>query len=271
MKVCSKCNVEKSVDNFYSRSNECKSCKWVRIKTYREFKFSTDPEWVLRYKETNNRAYHNSRAKITPTKIENKKIYNTEYYKKNKEKILGYQKKYYNHNTEQVKISTKKYRTNNPEKIKKARRAYEADKLENDISFYIKQVLKKRVNYALKTDAGSIKKAGNFAELTGLDRKSLVIYLETLFKPGMTWENYGVHGWHIDHIKPCASFDLTDPEQQKQCFHYTNLQPLWAKDNLSKGAKIMCNPYTFQSIHSKSWADIPEGLVCNSTNYQPLK
>jgi len=53
----------------------------------------------------------------------------------------------------------------------------------------------------------------------------------------MTWSNYG-KGWHIDHIKPCASFDLSNPEQQKICFHYTNLQPLWAIDNIKKGAKF---------------------------------
>lgn len=55
----------------------------------------------------------------------------------------------------------------------------------------------------------------------------------------MTWANYGKSGWHIDHIKPCASFDLSDPDQQKACFHYSNLQPLWAFDNLSKGAKLV--------------------------------
>ena len=60
---------------------------------------------------------------------------------------------------------------------------------------------------------------------------------ESLFQSGMTWENHGKYGWHIDHIRPCSSFDLTDPEQQKLCCHYTNLQPLWAKDNLSKGYK----------------------------------
>ena len=60
----------------------------------------------------------------------------------------------------------------------------------------------------------------------------LKAYLELQFTDGMTWENRG--NWHIDHIRPCASFDLTDPEQQKQCFHYTNLQPLWAADNLAK-------------------------------------
>ena len=53
----------------------------------------------------------------------------------------------------------------------------------------------------------------------------------------MSWDNYGTHGWHIDHIRPCASFDLSDEEQQKICFHYTNLQPLWAEDNLKKSKK----------------------------------
>lgn len=57
-------------------------------------------------------------------------------------------------------------------------------------------------------------------------------HLEAQFLPGMSWDNHGE--WHIDHIRPCASFDLTDLEQQKECFHYTNLQPLWAADNLRK-------------------------------------
>lgn len=59
--------------------------------------------------------------------------------------------------------------------------------------------------------------------------------MEKKFKPGMTWENYGRDGWHIDHIRPCASFDLSDPRQQRECFHHTNLQPLWALENIRKG------------------------------------
>ena len=62
-------------------------------------------------------------------------------------------------------------------------------------------------------------------------------HLESQFAEGMSWDNHGVNGWHIDHIRPCASFDLSDPKQQSECFHYTNLQPLWAEDNLKKGAK----------------------------------
>jgi hypothetical protein len=63
---------------------------------------------------------------------------------------------------------------------------------------------------------------------------TLIKHLESHFTEGMNWDNYGVYGWHMDHIIPCAAFDLTKPEDQSKCFHYTNLQPLWAKDNLSK-------------------------------------
>jgi len=53
----------------------------------------------------------------------------------------------------------------------------------------------------------------------------------------MSWNNYTYIGWHVDHIKPCCQFDLSKPEEQAKCFHYTNLQPLWAEENLTKGKK----------------------------------
>ena len=53
----------------------------------------------------------------------------------------------------------------------------------------------------------------------------------------MNWLNYGRHGWHVDHIRPCASFDLSKPSEQKKCFNYKNLQPLWEEDNLAKSDK----------------------------------
>src|SRR6185503_3818093 len=68
-------------------------------------------------------------------------------------------------------------------------------------------------------------------ELLGCGIPEFKQHIESLWKPGMTWENYGYEGWHFDHKIPCACFDLTDPEQQKQCFHWRNFQPLWAKEN----------------------------------------
>ena len=78
-------------------------------------------------------------------------------------------------------------------------------------------------------------KAKSTLELIGCSISELRAHIEAQFKPGMTWANHGK--WHIDHIRPCASFNLTDPEQQRQCFNYKNLQPLWAEENLRKSDK----------------------------------
>lgn len=71
--------------------------------------------------------------------------------------------------------------------------------------------------------------------LIGCEIDYLLYHIQEQFNPGMTWDNYG--DWHIDHIKPCANFDLSKPEEQRKCFNYTNLQPLWAEENLIKGKK----------------------------------
>ena len=88
-----------------------------------------------------------------------------------------------------------------------------------------------RISLALKDQ--NTKKAKGTTEYLGCSIKQAREYLEKKFVDDMSWDNYGK--WHIDHKRPCASFDLTDPAQQKECFHYTNLQPLWAGDNIRKG------------------------------------
>lgn len=99
-------------------------------------------------------------------------------------------------------------------------------------AFRIKGVCSARLYKALKS-SGKAKNARTLA-LVGCTIPELIKHLEAQFQPGMTWENHSLRGWHIDHIRPCASFDLTDPDQQRVCFHYTNLQPLWARENLIK-------------------------------------
>ena len=102
-----------------------------------------------------------------------------------------------------------------------------------DPSYRIRCNLSGRVSSALK-DAGT-RKSTRTMELTGCSIQELLTHLESKFEEGMTWENHGE--WHIDHIRPCASFDLLKMEDQRQCFHWTNLQPLWALDNLRKSSR----------------------------------
>ena len=80
------------------------------------------------------------------------------------------------------------------------------------------------------------KKSDHTLALCGCDIKTLIVHIESKFLSGMTWDNYGKYGWHIDHIKPCAAFDLTKPEEQRSCFNYKNLQPLWGVDNHKKNS-----------------------------------
>lgn len=81
------------------------------------------------------------------------------------------------------------------------------------------------------------RKTGSAIKDLGCTLEELRIFIESKFQPGMTWDNWCFRGWHIDHIRPLASFDLENREEFLKAVHYTNLQPLWAFDNLSKGAK----------------------------------
>ena len=90
-------------------------------------------------------------------------------------------------------------------------------------------------------------KAYKTIELLGCSIPEFKEYLEKLFKDGMNWDNYGYYGWHVDHILPCAYFDLSDPKQQRLCFHYTNLQPLWSKDNYKKSCSVCGGISTLQA------------------------
>lgn len=102
-----------------------------------------------------------------------------------------------------------------------------------DVGFRIAVNSRKRMREALN----GRRKSQSTMKLLGCSVEELKVHIESLFQDGMTWDNYGFHGWHIDHIVPCASFDLSLPEEQAKCFHHTNLQPLWCFDNLSKGCK----------------------------------
>ena len=167
-------------------------------------------------------------------------LYNKKYYKKHQSKIIDNVKKFKEENPEYMK----EWRSANKEKLTKQKRSWidknrelinskERSRRKNDPNYKVKKNLRRRINEVIKKGT----KSQSTMKLTGCSIEELLKHLESKFIDGMNWQNYGE--WHIDHILPCSSFDLTDPEQQQRCFHYTNLQPLWALDNIRKGSKIL--------------------------------
>jgi hypothetical protein len=110
---------------------------------------------------------------------------------------------------------------------------YQRHKRETDLNWRLSKNLRDRLYHAITRQSKGSKHISAIT-LIGCSIAELKRYLETQFTDGMTWGNYGE--WHIDHIRPCVSYDLTDPEQQKQCFHFSNLRPLWSHDNHIKGS-----------------------------------
>lgn len=125
----------------------------------------------------------------------------------------------------------------NKEKVCNQRRINDKLRRQTDPQFKLGIILRNRMNHALNGHT----KSAHTLELIGCSVDSLKQHIEKQFKTGMTWQNHGRgrYKWHIDHIIPCISFNLTDPEQQKKCFCYTNLQPLWEHENIAKHDKIL--------------------------------
>lgn len=133
--------------------------------------------------------------------------------------------------------ATRKWRSENPEWSRKYGKIQRARK-KDDPNFKIMASIRARLNKSLK----GVSKSKRTAELVGASIDVVRAHIESQFIDGMNWENWGRgwHGaqeWHLDHIRPLSSFDLTDPDQLAAACHYTNLQPLWSKDNLKKGAR----------------------------------
>jgi len=156
------------------------------------------------------------------------------HYKANTDKVLTACKKRYKESEGRYLQQQKDYQKNNPEQRRKTLRTYVSNRRKRDINFKIKGTLQSRMNIVLRYKG--VRKASKTMDLVGCSIDECRRYIEALFKEGMSWDNHGE--WHIDHIKPISSFDLTKEEEQKQCFHYSNLQPLWKGDNLKKSNKI---------------------------------
>lgn len=138
--------------------------------------------------------------------------------------------KYVNDNKAEIKEYKKSHRRANRAKNNlKSNNRYKSD-----IEFKLRLNLRTRLNRALKSNF----KIGSCIENLGCSINELKMYLESKFKPGMSWENHTRTGWHIDHIIPLSSFNLSDKEQFKKASHYTNLQPLWYVENIVKRNRI---------------------------------
>ena len=128
----------------------------------------------------------------------------------------------------------KKYMAENKDWWKKYEREYKSSRRQEDMFFKIKGNLSSRLSNLIKNRGVGQRTI----ELLGCDRDTFLQHIKLQFTEGMTWENYGLKGWHVDHIIPISSYDLTNEDEVKKACHYTNLQPLWWQDNLEKGNKI---------------------------------
>ena len=150
------------------------------------------------------------------------------HYDKNKERLCRQSREFYAENREHVLQLAK----DNKDSINVTRRKYTKRKRREDPEFRIKCVLKARISSLI----GGRKNAST-ADLIGCSSRYIIEHLEGLFVTNMSWDNYGLKGWHVDHRKPCDAFNLLEPEDQRLCFNWRNLQPLWAPENLSKSNK----------------------------------
>jgi len=169
--------------------------------------------------------------------IGGKSVSDKKYAEKNKEKLNEYHKTWSKENHKVLKNYHSKWRDENREHINKYKRDYERKRRTEDPKYRLGVRTRTAVWQLLKER--NIDKANKTFNLLGYTIEELMIHLEKQFTDGMTWENYGE--WHVDHKKPMTLFEFhsTDDEGFKECWSLDNLQPLWEKDNLSKGIRYL--------------------------------
>lgn len=243
MKRCSKCGIEKPLTEFSIRKSgrqagqlrlPCRACSAIRSQEWRE----ANPE---RYEHNKDRQSIRKKQRWQADPEYRKKIVdlNRERRQKNPESVRAYRRGYEKNRrktdpqwAKDVASKKRERRNKNKTQYLSKCRAYYNKRIRENPEFRLRKALACRILAAVK----GIGKSERTMKLVGCSIYQLREWLEAQFKPGMIWENHGE--WHIDHIKPCVSFDLTDPDQQRQCFNFTNLQPLWAEEHRRKGVKF---------------------------------
>jgi hypothetical protein len=262
-KKCSKCGLMVPVDGFEKRRAQCKKCRRayciVHLREYYQRKKEKMKTDAAAYRNANKEKIARQKAEYQQKNKEQIAMRKAVYSNANKEKIARQKTEYRQKNAKKVADLQARYRHSNKEKLAAylqsnkekivARRAayYQANKEKINEKYYTRKKtnpifnigckMRNRVYCAIKSQY--TKKAHKTTELLGCDFPTLKRHIEKLFTKGMTWEAVMMGEIHIDHIVPCSKFNLADPAQQKACFHYKNLQPLWAADNLRKSNKIL--------------------------------
>jgi len=206
VKTCTKCKIEKGLPDF----NRCKKGKYgveARCRLCQK-------EW----REANKECLS---------------VQKREYYEDNRERIKNKMNKRYQENKAAASAYGRERYKKNREILTKNHIKYHNNRIKTDISYKLSCYLRSRLRYAIKSSA----KKGSAVRDLGCSVEFLKKHLESQFQEGMTWANHGK--WHIDHKRPLSKFDLTDREQLLEACHYTNLQPLWAIDNLIKSNKVL--------------------------------
>jgi hypothetical protein len=177
-----------------------------------------------------------NKERLAQQKKEKRSVSNKKYEKKNKELIKQKRKVRREQNKQKIKDDWKIYYLKNKEKIREKNKEYVKKRRKQDPYYKLVNIIRNRIRVSLKYCKGI--KSAKTMELLGCSIQEAREHIESQWLPGMSWDNHGSYGWHIDHIKPVHAFDLRNPEHQKICFHYTNLRPLWATDNLERPRKM---------------------------------
>ena len=237
---------ENNKEKYLTKNKEWRENNKEWLKQYRQTKKYKEQEKIRnkKYRDKNKEyLYAQTKLWLKKTKEVNPN-YENERYIKRRDYHIALKRKKYQEDKGTILSKNKEWRDGNQAWVKEYRKKRKpitkernSQRYKEEPSYRLKLLLRRRIADCIKRNKMS--KDLHTMELLGTDIETARLHLENQFKENMSWDNHGNYGWHIDHIIPCASFDLTDIEQQKKCFNYTNLQPLWAKDNMSKGSKIL--------------------------------
>jgi len=230
-KICSKCGVEKDVNEFYKNKNSKDGLRYACKMCCEEYK--KKHEKTEEYKEC-QRIRGKKYRKENKEKIkEYQKIYRKENKEKFKDYHKEYNKEYYDKNLEKLRKTSKSNYKKNKNKINKRNLKYTVNRLKEDPFFRFTYSIRSRIRIGIKDNRIQTKKSNHTKELLCCSFDEARAHLEKQFRDNMSWENYGKY-WHIDHIIPVSFFNLEDSTEQYLAFHYGNLQPLTKEENYYK-------------------------------------